>query len=150
MKKKGMYRYDLADGSKRIALSPVCLDYATDDNGVLDLASVRGGDAGKINLIADPELGVLLGLTYQEAWETPEKVLSMKKEARIGLSYYQNCAVMSKGRVYVRNGRFMPLSQFLESATKADLIIMLTDIAVQSALAQLELAKKEIKEDDSE
>ena len=139
-KQKGLFRYTLADG--RIALSPIRLDYARDESGMLDLAAVMGDDAKYINLIADPELGLLLSLSYQGTWESPEKVIELEKKDRLEIDYHQNCALLAQGKVYVRDGRFIPLQQFLKRATKQDMICMLTDIAMQAALAQLELTKK--------
>ena len=138
-KKKGLYRYDLADG--RIALSPVCLEYACNNKGLLCLDAVMGNDAKLVNLIADPELGILLSLSYQETWESPDKVIPMERQGRLDLSYHQNCAVMSRGKVYVRSGQFVPLQEYLKNSSQEELVLMLADIAVQSALAQLELAK---------
>lgn len=147
--KRRLYCYQLKDG--RTALTRCNLAYATDDQGNLDLASVKGEDVKFINLIAEPELGHLLSELYGNDWLDPERVFNMKDRERLTLPYYQHCAILARGKMYVRDGKYIPLTQFIRKASQKELAAMLWDVAAQAALAQLTIAvgdKKATDEDE--
>lgn len=132
---KGLYCYLLDDG--RTALTQRNLDYATNEKGILDLNEVNKADAKTVNLIADQKLGYMLAELYGKEWTDPDLAVGMTDRERVDLPYYQHCSVLSQGQIYVRAGKFIPLSQYVKKATPAEMAAMLWDVAVQAALAQL-------------
>lgn len=134
---KGLFCYHMEDG--RTALTQRNLEYALDENGNLDLAVVKGDDAKRINIIADPQLGFLLAELYGKDWLDPEVALKMSEKQLTELPYYQHCAVMSGSKIYVRDGKFIPLEKFTKNASPQELAAMLWDVAAQAALAQLSM-----------
>lgn len=134
---KGLYCYLLEDG--RTALTQRNLDYATNEKGHLDLNAVRKDDTMTLNLIANPKLGYILAELYGKEWISPDVAVNMSDRERLDLPYYQHCSILSQGQVYVRAGKFIPLSQYIKKATPAEMAAMLWDVAVQAALAQLSM-----------
>lgn len=137
---KRLNSYPLQDG--RTALTSRNLAYASNEKGILDLASVREDDAKTINLIADPTLAFLLTELYGKEWLNPEAVMRMDSRERLELPYYQHCSVLSQGKVYVRDDKFVPLEQFIKHATTKEMAAMLWDVAIQAALAQVAVVSK--------
>lgn len=137
---KRLYSYSLTDG--RMALTSRNLAYASNEKGILDLASVREDDAKTINLIADPTMAFLLSELYGKEWLDPETVMGMNSAEHLELPYYQHCSILSQGKVYVRDGKFIPLAQYIKNATAKEMAAMLWDVAIQAALAQLTIASE--------
>lgn len=134
---KGLYCYLLDDG--RTALTQRNLNYATNEKGILDLKQISKDDSKTLNLIADQRLGYILAELYGREWTDPDVAVGMSERERVELPYYQHCSVLSHGQVYVRDGKFIPLSQYIKKATPAEMAAMLWDVAIQAALAQLSM-----------
>lgn len=132
---KGLFCYHLEDG--RTALTQRNVDYAVDDNGNLNLAEVKGDDAKTINIIADRRLGFLLAELYGKDWIDPETAVNMSEKKIAQLPYYQHCALLSGGKIYIRDGKFVTLEKFTKGASSRELTSALWDVAAQAALAQL-------------
>lgn len=131
---KNQCRYCLSDG--RVVLSPISLDYATEDRSAfVDLGKIKSTDLKKIAILPANFAGNVVCLYADSSeWKRPEAA------AQEGGSYHRHYCIQFNGEPYIYDGKYIPLTKFIKSASSEELAFALTQIATQAALAQLELA----------
>ena len=143
--KNEMKCYSLPDG--RTALSRENLYYALDAQGLLNVNALSAAEQRSLTVVAEPDmLGLLLSSVDGKAWEAPETALAMDGVQRMELSYLRHCVILANGTIYIRNGKFTPLTDFLASAGREELTYMLWNVSLQAALAQAELSRRSQEE----
>lgn len=133
------YTYQLKDG--RSVLSPKELSYALHPGTLnLNLDSVKPADQKKLSIIADPVLADFLQIAIDGGtWESPEFAVRHDHDGEA--SFYRHYCIMQDGQIYIHNGSYVRLDQFLETASPDETSFVLCQIATQAALAQLALAQ---------
>ncbi len=139
---KYLYQYSLPDG--REALSPFDLAHALQSDNCLHMESLTLEEQKAINIIANPDLAPLLVVAMDgEKYLPAEEALAMDRIQRLNLSYYRHCAVLHDGDVYLRDGEFKRLDDYINAATKDELKMALYRVAYQAAIAHMEACAKE-------
>ncbi len=139
------YTYELSDG--RNVMSPVELTYAMNEDCTINLDSIKPEDAAKISIIGDPQIFALLSLIAEAgAWEerNPENAPSRSKTRADFFRHY--CLLSSSGGIYIKDGRYVCVQEFLKTASLPELQHAIRNLATQAAMAQIELARLHNKE----
>ncbi|HIT34526.1 MAG TPA: hypothetical protein IAC31_07895 [Candidatus Faecousia intestinigallinarum] len=136
------YSYKLNDG--RTVLSPKPLDYATyvsADGEALKMDAIRAEDARHISVLSSDTLAYLLQIaTDGGEWEKIKDITSTSflKSGSIDRAR----VVLSGDQVYLLDGTYIPLDEFMIQASKEEMAMALWDVAMQAALAQMALAQR--------
>lgn len=135
---KTIKRYRTKDG--RAVLSPFDLHYALASDCTLALDKVEPGHMKKLTIIADPDLDTVLRCTENaRPWESVDTAMADRRKVDPCRHY----CLLKDGVIYINDGGYKPLNEFISSASEEAKDYVLAQIAYQSALAQMAMAKME-------
>jgi len=137
MSKKTVYQYQLSDG--RTVISPVGLDYALNYNArYLLLDKLTANDAKHISVLADSDMALMVSMAMDSGtWEDPNYL--MASASRVQISYPRNFCILQNGKIFVNDGKYIELNKFLAKADNEEKELLIRQLALQAALAQLEM-----------
>lgn len=134
------YSYPVSDG--RTAICRTNLAYAMDDDGKVILSALTEKDAYELTLVENPQIARMLQLILSAgAWR---KGGIKSTDAESDADYIKNyCIMLSDGTICIKDGsEYVPVEQFMEKASEAELQLALRMVAGQAALAQLDMAQR--------